>query len=157
MCNFPSCVTFIWFPWCAGVHTKPYGAPLSLEAALPGLLTPPTAGVALDAPVAVHRLDARVAGLVVIAKTRRAAADLSEAFRERRVTKRYRAIVLGAVDERMREVRTSITLPVLALGAHLDYVTCRRAYKRGAHTYVHARYLDLPWVLARCPRRLSPM
>ena len=52
----------------AGVHTKPYGAPLSLEAALPGVLQPPSSvhwRDALPAPVAVHRLDARVAGLVV--------------------------------------------------------------------------------------------
>ena len=83
----------------AGVHTKPYGAPLSLEAALPGVLQPPKIHRrdALPAPVAVHRLDARVAGLVVCAKTRRAAAALAEAFRERQVMKRYRAIALGRV------------------------------------------------------------
>ena len=83
----------------AGIHTKPYGAPPSLETALPGLLTPPPqdAGPPLHAPVAVHRLDCRVSGLVVVAKTRKAAADLAELFRLRKVEKRYRAIALGVV------------------------------------------------------------
>ena len=84
----------------AGVHTKPFGAHKSLEAALPALLSPPPDELAREAllwPVAVHRLDARVAGLVVCAKTRRAAAALAEEFRERRVSKRYRAIALGEV------------------------------------------------------------
>jgi 23S rRNA pseudouridine1911/1915/1917 synthase len=89
----------------ASLHTKPFGAPLSLDALLPGLLTPPppTLGPLL-APSAVHRLDRRVQGLVVVAKTRRAAAELSAAFRERRVHKRYRAIALGAVDAATSEI-----------------------------------------------------
>ena len=46
----------------------------------------------------VSRLDAPVTGVVVIAKTSKAAGRLSEAFRERRVKKLYRAIVSGVPD-----------------------------------------------------------
>eukprot|EP00316_Scyphosphaera_apsteinii_P023544 CAMPEP_0119318332 /NCGR_PEP_ID=MMETSP1333-20130426/46100_1 /TAXON_ID=418940 /ORGANISM="Scyphosphaera apsteinii, Strain RCC1455" /LENGTH=594 /DNA_ID=CAMNT_0007324485 /DNA_START=213 /DNA_END=1997 /DNA_ORIENTATION=- len=83
----------------AGIHSKPFGRPFSLEHALPGILMPPrTATDALVRPTCVHRLDARVSGLIVAAKTRHAAAFLAEAFRERRVSKRYRAIVLGHLE-----------------------------------------------------------
>ena len=84
----------------AGVHSKPYGGALSLEHALPGLISPPLgASDALARPTCVHRLDARVSGLIVVAKTRSSAAFLAQAFRERRVRKTYRALVLGRVDE----------------------------------------------------------
>lgn len=43
----------------------------------------------------VHRLDRPVAGIVVLAKTSKAAARLSEQFRERTVSKTYRAWVEG--------------------------------------------------------------
>lgn len=83
----------------AGIHSKPYGGPLSLEHALPGVLWPPHGAIdALVRPTCVHRLDARVSGLIVVAKSRYAAAFLAKAFRERRVRKRYRALVLGRVD-----------------------------------------------------------
>ena len=64
----------------AGVHTKPWGgmrAARTLEAALPAVLAAP-AGRAdvLCAPTAVHRLDCRVAGCLVVAKASGAAAFL---------------------------------------------------------------------------------
>jgi 23S rRNA pseudouridine1911/1915/1917 synthase len=43
----------------------------------------------------VSRLDAPVSGVLVFAKTRAAAADLSRQFRERSVTKEYEAVVEG--------------------------------------------------------------
>ncbi len=46
----------------------------------------------------VSRLDAPVTGIVVIARTSKAAGRLSEAFRERQVKKLYRAIVSGVPD-----------------------------------------------------------
>lgn len=45
----------------------------------------------------VHRLDRPCSGLVVLAKTSKAAARLSEAFRERRVVKKYMCVVEGAL------------------------------------------------------------
>lgn len=46
---------------------------------------------------AVHRLDRGVAGVVVIARTSKAAGRLSAQFRERTVEKTYRAVVEGAL------------------------------------------------------------
>lgn len=46
----------------------------------------------------VSRLDAPVTGLILLAKTSKAAARLSEAFRTRAVGKRYLAVVEGPVD-----------------------------------------------------------
>jgi 23S rRNA pseudouridine1911/1915/1917 synthase len=46
----------------------------------------------------VSRLDAPVTGLVLLAKTSKAAARLSAAFRERRVRKSYLAVVEGRLD-----------------------------------------------------------
>ena len=43
----------------------------------------------------VSRLDAPVSGVVVVAKTRAAAASLAEQFRERTVDKSYSAVVSG--------------------------------------------------------------
>jgi 23S rRNA pseudouridine1911/1915/1917 synthase len=46
----------------------------------------------------VHRLDVGTSGLVVLAKTERAYTVLKQAFRERRVDKRYAALVQGHPD-----------------------------------------------------------
>ncbi len=48
----------------------------------------------------VSRLDAPVTGLVVIARTSKAANRLTKAFRERSVTKQYEAIVTGVPEPR---------------------------------------------------------
>lgn len=47
----------------------------------------------------VHRLDRATNGLMVLAHTKKAARQLSELFRERKVTKRYRAIVAGEMSD----------------------------------------------------------
>jgi 23S rRNA pseudouridine1911/1915/1917 synthase len=47
----------------------------------------------------VHRLDRPVSGVVLLAKTSKAAARLSEQFREGKVEKVYRAVVEGACRE----------------------------------------------------------
>jgi 23S rRNA pseudouridine1911/1915/1917 synthase len=49
-------------------------------------------------PGIVHRLDAGTSGLVLVAKTDAAADALARAFAERRVRKRYLALVWGRVD-----------------------------------------------------------
>ncbi len=46
----------------------------------------------------VHRLDAGTSGLMVVAKSERAYSSLKDAFRERRVDKRYHALVQGRPD-----------------------------------------------------------
>lgn len=79
-----------------GIHSKAgtnrkYAA---LEDALPAELTPPPRE-ALPSPLLMHRLDVPVAGLCVVAKTRRAAIHLAKEFEARRVYKTYHALVVG--------------------------------------------------------------
>jgi 23S rRNA pseudouridine1911/1915/1917 synthase len=50
----------------------------------------------------VSRLDRDVSGVLLLARTSKAAARLSEQFRERRVTKTYWAVVEGTPPERLR-------------------------------------------------------
>jgi tRNA pseudouridine32 synthase/23S rRNA pseudouridine746 synthase len=47
----------------------------------------------------VHRLDREVEGLVLVAHTRQAARELSKIFQGRKVRKRYRAEVLGLLEQ----------------------------------------------------------
>lgn len=51
-------------------------------------------------PRLTHRLDKDTGGLILVAKTRRAAQSLTEAFRHRRVEKTYWALVVGAPHPR---------------------------------------------------------
>ena len=94
----------------------------------------------------VSRLDAPVTGVTLLAKTSKAAARLSEAFRSRRVDKIYWAIVAGEVepaagelehylrhDERHRRVHaTHAACP----GARLARLAYRRLASRGELTHV---------------------
>ncbi len=86
------------------VLLKPGGLPTSgplprtLERALPHNLQPTGEPDALRRPRPVHRLDAPTSGLVVVAKTRTAHARLGWAFQERRVQKRYGAVVSGRLE-----------------------------------------------------------
>lgn len=50
-------------------------------------------------PQLIHRIDAGTSGLVLAGKTKPAIAALSTEFAERRVTKRYLALVTGALPE----------------------------------------------------------
>ena len=51
---------------------------------------------ALPDPDPVHRLDFRTSGLLLVARTATARAELSRTFEARRIFKRYRAVVVGA-------------------------------------------------------------
>ena len=100
----------------AGVHTKPWGgmrAARTLEAALPAVLAAPTGRAdVLCAPTAVHRLDCRVAGCLVVAKASGAAAFLSEEFRERRVAKLYRGLCVGRPGDLAEGEAMDVTSPI---------------------------------------------
>lgn len=48
-----------------------------------------------------HRLDRETSGIIVLAKTRKAAAAFERQFRERRVEKRYLAVVRGVAPEEL--------------------------------------------------------
>ena len=65
-------------------------------------------------PRLVHRIDAGTSGLIVAAKTKPAAADLSRAFAERHVAKTYLALVGGELPQ---EDAGRVDLPLLKLEA----------------------------------------
>ena len=69
---------------------EPGGMPSLLRAAL---------GETDAAVYAVHRLDAAASGVMVYARTRHAASDLSRAIREGRFRKEYLAVVRGVLPE----------------------------------------------------------
>lgn len=56
-------------------------------------------GRSLGKPVVCHRLDAPTGGLLVVAKTRVAEAKLKECFANHRCRKRYRALLVGKLEE----------------------------------------------------------
>ena len=56
----------------------------------------------------VHRLDMDTSGLMVFARTKEAASALSSAFENRRVHKRYSALVEGVPDSRSGEIALPI-------------------------------------------------
>merc|ERR1711920_190082 len=55
----------------------------------------------MNAPEPMHRLDKATGGLLVFAKTKSAKSALAELFRERKIQKRYRAVVRGNLNERI--------------------------------------------------------
>lgn len=88
----------------AGLITSGYQK-LTLARALPHNVPPSHVEDALPFARPVHRLDARTSGLVMAARSLRAQVELGRALQERRVRKRYRAMVgvkiegEGAIDE----------------------------------------------------------
>ncbi|TDH66364.1 hypothetical protein CCR75_008004 [Bremia lactucae] len=88
-----------------GIHVKGRGN-RTVERALPLLLYRPAElegdDFALVKPHAVHRLDNRVGGLLLVAKTRKMENILSGQFERHSVTKHYRAILVGDVAETFR-------------------------------------------------------
>jgi 23S rRNA pseudouridine1911/1915/1917 synthase len=86
------------------VVEKPPGLPTSgrgprtVERALRANLAPSAAEDALPWPRPVHRLDGPTGGLLLVAKSRRAQIGLGRALEERRVRKRYRALVIGRLE-----------------------------------------------------------
>lgn len=83
---------------------KPPGFPVNgnlhktVENALPGMLKKSSLEDALKWPRPVHRLDAATGGLLVVAKTGRALVDLGRQFQSRTIRKRYRALVIGRIE-----------------------------------------------------------
>lgn len=59
-----------------------------------------------EKPRLVHRLDRDTSGVLVVARTRQAAAALTRAFRERQTKKTYWALVKGAPDKREARIST---------------------------------------------------
>lgn len=81
----------------SGTQRSEFGrTELCLSDVLPLLLSPPPSN-SLPSPLPAHRLDARVGGVLAVAKTRHALASLSRLFASRSVSKIYRAVVAGHV------------------------------------------------------------
>jgi RluA family pseudouridine synthase len=85
------------------VINKPPGIEVSgnkfktVENALAGSLKPSPLPDALPWPRPVHRLDYSTSGLLLVAKTAGAQRFLGQGFEERRIHKRYAAVVMGQV------------------------------------------------------------
>ncbi len=77
---------------------------------------------ALSWPRPVHRLDFRTGGLVLVAKTAAARAALGHALEQRRVEKRYRALLLGRLEGQGR-----VDLPVDGRRAESRYRVLRHS------------------------------
>lgn len=61
-----------------------------------------------ERPRLVHRLDRETSGLLVVAKSRKVAADLSAAFRTRKVRKTYWGLVLGVPHPLQGTIKQSL-------------------------------------------------
>ena len=87
------------------VVNKPPGIEVSgnkfktVENALSGSLSPSTQPDALRWPRPIHRLDYSTSGLLLIAKTATAQVFLGKQFEERKIHKRYRAVVMGKLEK----------------------------------------------------------
>lgn len=99
----------------AGVHSLAYLGTskrnlYAFDDTLPVILSPPssqhspntspdaTTSSVLPRPLPCHRLDSRVAGCLVAAKSKRAMAEMTSKFEARAVMKEYRAVLAGALD-----------------------------------------------------------
>ena len=89
--------------WLAIIE-KPPGYPVNgnkyktIENALQYNLEDSPLPDALKWPRPVHRLDSNTGGLLLVAKTSGAQVDLGRQFQERTIQKRYRAIVIGKLE-----------------------------------------------------------
>jgi 23S rRNA pseudouridine1911/1915/1917 synthase len=91
----------------AGLVVHPAGGHASGTLAH-GLLAHGAAGGDPDRPGVVHRLDRDTSGLLVVARSETAHARLSDAIRERRVERRYVALVRGAPRSRTGRITAPI-------------------------------------------------
>ena len=142
---------------------KPAGLPVSgnrhktMVNALSFNLKASSAADALKWPKPVHRLDIPTQGLLVIAKTATALMLLGKQFQERRVKKRYRAIVAGKtppkgiIDDPVREQQavtkyeTIKKIPSLKTG-YLSLVDLLPATGRRHQLRIHLSGLGHPIV-----------
>jgi 23S rRNA pseudouridine1911/1915/1917 synthase len=92
------------------------GRKASVSDILPHILVPSKADDALSVPRSVHRLDKSTSGLLLIAKTKSALADLSQQFEARSVQKIYTALIKGLI-----ETEGKIDIPLSGKNAVTSY------------------------------------
>jgi 23S rRNA pseudouridine1911/1915/1917 synthase len=86
----------------AGLVVEPAGGSVPSVVELAAARLPPFDVEGLAQPGVVHRLDRETSGCLALARTDEAVAALERAFQEKRVDKRYWALVLGETPERDR-------------------------------------------------------
>ncbi|HYO57734.1 RluA family pseudouridine synthase [Archangium sp.] len=86
----------------AGLVVEPVGGSVPSVVELAAARLPPFDVEGLAQPGVVHRLDRETSGCLALARTDEAVAALDRAFQEKRVDKRYWALVLGETPERDR-------------------------------------------------------
>lgn len=97
----------------------------------------------------VHRLDKDTSGVMVIAKTPQAFVDLQKQFKERKVVKKYLALVHGKVEPR----RGDIKMPLGRKLSDRKKFTVRLRGKQGVTYYQVIDYLNLFYLI--CDRVLD--
>ncbi|MGS2716709.1 pseudouridine synthase family protein [Eionea flava] len=69
----------------------------------------------------VHRLDRATAGIMLIAHTKKVAAQLCEQFEKRHTHKRYRALVAGKFPEQLKEqIKNKVTSHCITLNTSIE-------------------------------------
>ncbi len=98
-------------------------------------------------PRLVHRLDRDTSGVLIVARTRSAAADLTKSFRHRNTQKTYWALVFGVPRKREGRISTYLVKEQTPDG---DRMRVGKHGERGAdHAVTHYRVIDAN------PRRVS--
>jgi len=115
------------------VVNKPPGIEVSgnkfktVENALAGNLSPSEQPDALRWPRPVHRLDYSTSGLLLVAKTATAQVFLGKQFEERKIHKRYRAVVMGKLEKPGQVVEPINTMPAQSEYAPVETVPSLRS------------------------------
>ncbi|MDH3650457.1 MAG: RluA family pseudouridine synthase [Saprospiraceae bacterium] len=96
---------------------------------------------ALPRPISVHRIDVPTCGLVILAKTKRAQIKLSKDFQDKKISKKYLAVVHGCPLEQGR-----ISDPIGGKKAITEY---RRLNSVRSRLYEHLSLMELMPITGR--------
>jgi 23S rRNA-/tRNA-specific pseudouridylate synthase len=110
----------------SGIHSMKWVGTMkkklfALDDILPLVLSPPEiishdgsdSSDSMKRPLPCHRLDARVSGCLIVAKTQRAMSDLSKQFENRYVEKEYIAILAGNLTECLHRDSAISKMPMI--------------------------------------------
>lgn len=130
----------------SGIHSMKWVGTMkkklfALDDILPLVLSPPQimshngsdSSDSMKRPLPCHRLDARVSGCLIVAKTQRAMSDLSKQFENRYVEKEYIAILAGNLTETLHRDSAISKMSMVEWADDFDSVTLTSA-RRGRVT-----------------------